>query len=237
MRKVLVVDDNIPLAENLAEIVTDSDLGDAVVASSGARALELLQRERFDVMITDMRMPGMDGAELIQRARKIDPELPVVVITAYTGDDDLARATREGLLTVFGKPVPTQTLLGFVSSARRSRPVLIVEDDITLADAIAGSLRERGLSTMTANSLSEIERVGGAPSVALVDLRMPGGEHDCASLERVKARFPKVPLVIMTAFRAEMVSLPPVPIVEKPFDTNSLLELVETLSAQPRGVA
>jgi DNA-binding NtrC family response regulator len=117
VREVLVVDDNVPLAENLAEILSDAQLADAIVASSGTRALELLRSDRFDVMLTDMRMPEMGGTELIRRAREIDPELPVLVITAFTSDDDVAQALREGLLMVFGKPMPTTSLIQFICKA------------------------------------------------------------------------------------------------------------------------
>jgi DNA-binding NtrC family response regulator len=233
MRKVLVVDDNVPLAENISEILSDAELGDAIVAGSGARALELLRSDRFDVMLTDMRMPEMGGTELIRRAREIDPELPVVVVTAFTSDDEVAQALREGLLMIFGKPVPTTSLIEFISRAQRGRPILIVEDDLALAENVADVLRERGMSTVIAHSVAEIDRVGGVPAVALVDLRLPGSE-DGASVERVKARFPETALVLMTAFLPEMGSLPAVPVMEKPFDTARLLELVETLSAQLR---
>ena len=228
MSRVLVVDDNVQLAENLAEIITEAGLGDALIADSGLRALELLQRERIDLMITDMRMPGMDGSELIRRARETDPDLPVIVMSAYTGDDDLSLATREGLLAVYGKPVPMTVLLDLVPRVRRVRPILIVDDDIALADGISVLLRERGLSTVTAHSLSQLERVGGSPTVALVDLRIPGSA-DGASLERVKSRFPEIAMVAMTAFSSEVVGLPPVPIIEKPFEGARLVELVESL--------
>ena len=236
MPKVLVVDDNVQLAENLAEIVTDADLGDAVVADSGERALELLASEPIDLMITDMRMPGMNGNELIQRARKVDPLLPVIVMSAYTGDDDLSEAMAEGLLALFGKPVPMKALLETVPHARRVRPILIVEDDVAMAENLADALRLRGLSTVTAHSLSQIERVGGHPSLAIVDLRVPEGP-DGASLEQVKRRFPEIAVVVMTAFRSEITSLPPVQILDKPFATPSLMDLVETLCAKHAGRA
>lgn len=228
MPNVLVVDDNVQLAENLAEIITESGLGDAVIADSGLRALELLRTKKTDLMITDMRMPGMDGSELIRRARATDPDLPVIVTSAYTGDEDLSQATREGLLAVYGKPVPMLALLELVPRVRRIRPILIVDDDIALAEGISVLLRERGLSTVTAHSLSQLERVGGRPTVALVDLRIPG-TPDCASLDRVKSRFPEIVIIAMTAFRSEVEVLLPLPFIEKPFEAARLMELVESL--------
>lgn len=73
MRSILIVDDNRAFAENLAEIVSDAGVGTAEVADSGQRALELIAGKHFDALVTDMRMPKMNGAELIERARQIDP--------------------------------------------------------------------------------------------------------------------------------------------------------------------
>src|SRR5689334_22032718 len=99
MRSFLVVDDNIAFAENLAEIIGDSGVGEAVVADSGARALELIRVTRFDAMVTDMRMPKMSGAELIHEARRVDSGLPIVVITAFSLDDQITTAVHEGVLS------------------------------------------------------------------------------------------------------------------------------------------
>ena len=236
MPNVLIVDDNVQLAENLAEIVTAAALGEAFIADSATRALELLATERIDVMLTDMRMPGMNGTELIRRARKVDPDLPVIVMTGFTGDSDLAEAMLEGPLAVFGKPLPLTSLLEVLPQARRVRPILIVEDDVDFAAGVKELLRQRGLSSVTARSLAELERVGGHSSVALVDLRVPDGP-DGAAVERVRARFPEAAIVAMTAFRSEVKSLPPVPIIDKPFAPDRLLELVETLCSKPQGTA
>ena len=236
MTRVLVVDDNVQLAENLAEIIFEAGLGEGVIADSGVRALELLEREPFDVLLTDMRMPGMNGAELIRRARRANPDLPVMLMSAFAGSDDMSEAMREGLLTVFGKPLPMKPFLELLARARRVRPILIVEDNVALADNLADLLRQRGLSTVTAHTLSEIERISGGPSVAIVDLRLPGGP-DCMSLERVRTRFPDASIVAMTAFRSEIGSLPACPILDKPFKMDSAIELVEELCSPPHSAA
>ena len=122
MRKVLVVDDNVPLAENLAEIVTDSDLGDAVIADSGGRALELLKEgDRFDVMITDMRMPGTSGMELHQKLVAGGHAIPTILITAYPDETVRARAVRAGIRCYLPKPVTSDALLACVDEALGAR--------------------------------------------------------------------------------------------------------------------
>ena len=119
MRRYLLVDDNRAFAENLAEIIEDAG-AEVEIATSGEAALVLIGGTRFDALVSDMRMPTMGGAELLHRARLVDPHLPAIVVTAFTQDDDLAAAEREGLLAVLGKPVPIPNLLALLDSAVRA---------------------------------------------------------------------------------------------------------------------
>src|SRR5262249_23630864 len=165
MRRYLVVDDNLAFAENLAEILRD--VGDEVsLASSGVQALQLAQKERFDAVLTDMRMPMMGGAQLVHELRKSDPGIPAVVATAYTGDDDLATARHEGLLAVLSKPIPMQRLLELLEAARRDGLVVLVEDDHALSDNLCEALRLRGLTAVTAGSVLETMRRGPVQPLA-----------------------------------------------------------------------
>ena len=115
MKRYLVVDDNAAFAENLAEILRDAG-AEVVVAEHGQNALALSGRTRFDALVTDMRMPAMSGARLVHEIRRIDPGLPAVVVTAYTGESDLLAARQEGLLAVLPKPVPVDKLLSLLSA-------------------------------------------------------------------------------------------------------------------------
>jgi CheY-like chemotaxis protein len=231
MRRVLIVDDNPDFAENMAEIVNDAGIAEAAVAASGAQALELLAAQRFDALVTDMRMPGMSGAQLVAHARRSDPGLPVVIVTAFTGDDDLAAAARHGVLSVLPKPLPVARLLELVARARRGGLVFLVEDDRALADNVAEALRGSGFTTALAHSLGGLETLGGEPCAALVDLRLPGGS-DGAAVAWLRERFPSLPLVVVTGY-PEAVALPStVRVLEKPFATAELLATVEQLFAQ-----
>lgn len=226
MRHYLLVDDNRELADNLAEIIRDR--GDDVdVVDNGSDALALVGSNRqYDVVVTDMRMPLMSGAELVHRIRAIDPGLPAVVVTAYAGDEDLRIARDEGLLAVLHKPLPVPRLLELLASARRDGFVVLVEDDHALADNLAEALRNRGLTTITAHSMIETERLGAVrPFAALVDLRIPGGAPG-QPLERVRQKFSGLPVLVITAHSDGPV-LGGTALFKKPFDTSALLAEVE----------
>ena len=149
MRSFLLVDDNVAFAENIAEILRDA--GHVVAsATSGADALRAARERKFDALVTDMRMPVMSGAKVVHEIRRGDPELPAIVVTAYTGEDDLASARNEGLLAVLPKPVPVERLIELLETARRGALVALVEDDAALADNLCEALRDRGFSAVTA---------------------------------------------------------------------------------------
>jgi two-component system, response regulator PdtaR len=228
MRSYLIVDDNRALADNLAEIVREQ--GDAAaVAASGPEALDLVARERFDAILTDMRMPAMDGAVLIREVRRADPGLPAVVVTAYFKDGGLRAAQREGLLAVLPKPVPVAQLLHLLGVAKRNGRVVLVEDDIGLRENLAEVLQGHGFSVLGIQSVAEIEDLPkDAPLLAVADLRVPGAP-DGAAAERLAARYPGLPLLTVTGFRDIPRPARTLGCFVKPFDTAALLAAVERL--------
>ena len=227
-RRYLIVDDNKAFAENLAEILSDEG-SEVTVAAAGADALELVAHIRFDALVTDMRMPVMGGAQLVHEIRQIDPDLPAIVVTAYTNEEDLVAARHEGLLAILPKPVPIERLTELLLQARRGGLVVLVDDDVALADNLAEILRTRGFSAVSAHSVAETERLGPVtPFVALADLRMPGGS-DGDAVRMLGLRFPGLPILVVTAHGESRCLKKPLPTFEKPFDSAALLRTVEGL--------
>jgi CheY-like chemotaxis protein len=229
MRRYLIVDDNAAFAENLAEIV--SDVGaEAITATSGQRALELVAAQRFDALVSDMRMPVMSGAEVVHRIRRLDPGLPAVVVTAFTADNELEAARHEGLIGVLPKPVPVPRLLELLAQARRDGLVALVEDDVALADNLTELLRDRGFAAVTARNVLDTERLGVRPFCALVDLRLPGGP-DGEAMRRLEAKFPGLPQVVITGHAGRTTVTTAARVFLKPLVTSELLAFVEALHA------
>jgi CheY-like chemotaxis protein len=112
-RAVLVVDDNVALAENIGEILCEEGF-DAQVANSGTEALDRLTSGTFDLVITDMRMPGMDGLEVLRAIKRQWPVLPVVVVTAFSREQRIHDALADGAVDVLPKPVDLDALLAVV---------------------------------------------------------------------------------------------------------------------------
>ena len=104
MRKVLVVDDEPQAVELLEEFLTAK--GYAVVgASGGEEALRRLKEERPHLMLLDIRMPVMDGLEVLRRAREIDREVGIVMVTAVNEESIGRAALRMGAYDYITKPL------------------------------------------------------------------------------------------------------------------------------------
>jgi len=105
--KVLVVDDDAGICDSLRDLLT-AERCCVEIAASGVFALEWLRRKEFDVVLTDVVMPDMDGYELYQAVKRQTPNLPVVLMTAFNYDKDhiIKRSCLQGLQgVIFKKPV------------------------------------------------------------------------------------------------------------------------------------
>ena len=101
--KILVVDDEKIVRESMTEWLLEEGFG-AVAASSGQKALELMEETDFHMMLTDIKMPGMDGVELLTRAKDLQPEMEVIMMTAYAAVDSAVEAMKQGALDYLIKP-------------------------------------------------------------------------------------------------------------------------------------
>jgi two-component system response regulator PilR (NtrC family) len=93
--RVLVVDDERSIRE-LLSIVLRRDGHEVIVAENGVAAVDLLKRERVDILITDIRMPQMNGVDVLREAKQIDPEIISIVMTAFASTDTAVEALRLG---------------------------------------------------------------------------------------------------------------------------------------------
>ena len=93
--KILVVDDEQSMAQFLG-IVLRKEGYHVVTANNGRDALDKVKAENFNVVITDIKMPGMDGIQLLQGVKKHDPSLPVVIMTAYASQQSAIDAVNLG---------------------------------------------------------------------------------------------------------------------------------------------
>lgn len=118
--KVLMVDDEEDFVRTLDERMKMRNL-DSNVALSGEQALEILEKEVPDVMLLDLKMPGMDGMEVLKRAREAFPGVQVVMLTGHGSEHDEAEARRLGVFEYLRKPVPIENLMKVLKAAYQKK--------------------------------------------------------------------------------------------------------------------
>jgi len=115
-QKILIVDDEPIARENLAHILT-KDGYIALVAQDGQQAIDILQQEEVDLVLTDLRMQGRDGLAVLAEAKKLWPSTEVVVITGYASVDTAVEAMRQGAYHYISKPFKLEELRIVVAKA------------------------------------------------------------------------------------------------------------------------
>jgi len=123
MASILVVEDEEGVREFLVECLQD-DEHDVESAVDGQDGLDKLRRRAFDVVLTDLRMPRVDGMELLRTVRAEQPELEVVMLTAHGGVESAVEATKLGVLEYLEKPVDSPAALRLVVRRAAERRTL-----------------------------------------------------------------------------------------------------------------
>jgi CheY-like chemotaxis protein len=116
--RILVVDDNPAMADTLADILEVKGFT-VHAAASGAEALKILREQPVDILLTDVKMPGMNGLELYRETRILYPRLITIFMTAYAADELIQQGMAEGVKTVLTKPVDINFLLLLFSAEKR----------------------------------------------------------------------------------------------------------------------
>ncbi|KPL00418.1 MAG: hypothetical protein AMJ91_04835 [candidate division Zixibacteria bacterium SM23_73_3] len=210
--KVLVVDDE----ERICSLLIDtlSALGyDALGAKNGKEALALLETEKLDLVITDVRMPKLNGLSLLKNIKNKNPLLPVLIITGYDFAYTKDKAMESGADGFLAKPFRIgkieelmQKALGIKKSANKEKPyrlkkILVVDDDDELRNMlleVLGSLDyfpigvEDGEHALKQIQIQDFDLI-------ISDIRMPKMDG-LALLKNIKQKAPELPVVMITGF-------------------------------------
>ena len=193
--QILLVEDEESLRVTLAANLELEGHG-VVEAADGRSALELLESVQVDLVLSDVRMRGMGGVELLRRVRSSRPSLPVVLMTAFTADELLDRALLDGVFTVLRKPFDVAPALRVLARAITRPVVLVVDEDPQTATSLAETLRVAGLGAEAASSADEalscIE--SGRFDVCVADVVVRG--KDAALVGTLRERWPALGVIL-----------------------------------------
>jgi DNA-binding NtrC family response regulator len=135
--RILVVDDEPEMVENCTRLLRRAGYR-VLPTTDPERALTLLESERPDLLLTDVKMPGMDGLELMRRAHDLDPALPVIVVTAFASIESAVAAIKAGAFDYLPKTFSMDELTVGVERALRQRALGV--ENLNLRAQLAAAL-------------------------------------------------------------------------------------------------
>ena len=110
-QRILVIDDEVDMLMLLRMIIEDNTDYEVETTNSPSESIKLLKEESFDLIITDLKMPGMDGMELFDEFRDMEPEIPVIIITANGSIETADEAMTKGVAEFITKPFRKDSIL------------------------------------------------------------------------------------------------------------------------------
>lgn len=137
--RILVADDD-EIALDVVSSLLSKEGYPVLTAKDGLEAIATLRKENIGLIITDLRMPGADGIEVLRQAIRIDPEIAVVILTAYGTLDSALEAMEEGAFDYLTKPFKVQEIL--IIAARAFKRAMLLEERRELIKLLRDTYRD-----------------------------------------------------------------------------------------------
>ncbi|HVY31171.1 MAG TPA: sigma-54 dependent transcriptional regulator [Polyangiaceae bacterium] len=169
-KQILVVDDE-PNLRRVLSAQLERDGYDVHTAEDGEQALGILKEHHIDLVITDLRMPRIDGMELLRRTQKMDADLPVVMITAHGTVDNAVEALKTGAFDYLTKPFDQVEVRTIVAKALKTRDLSATEASHPFHEVpVEGGARYGiiGQSSSILDLYAVLDRVADTPTTVLI---------------------------------------------------------------------
>jgi DNA-binding NtrC family response regulator len=115
--KILAVDDEPDMLKLLSMIIREKTPYDIVTTNNPLEAIEMAKKGGFDVVIADLKMPGLNGVELLEAIKKVDEDIPVIIITAYGTVESAIESMQKGCFDFITKPFKKEQILFTINKA------------------------------------------------------------------------------------------------------------------------
>lgn len=239
--KILVADDDRRMVRTICDILRVKGY-ETLPAYSGEEAVLMVQGEKFDCVLMDIKMPGIDGVAALKIIKSVVPDTPVVLMSANASDEQMLEAKQLGAASVLTKPIDFQQVLSYLSLLRKESSVLIVDDDPEFSQTLKDVLQSNGYRVNTeedpAKVLSHMEQE--YKLLVILDLKL-GNSDGLEVLKSVRARYPGKPVILVTGERDEMsaaieqgMQVGAYTCLYKPFAVDTLIRIIEDISRRKR---
>ncbi len=240
---ILLVDDNEAYMDSIKDILEDEGFL-VSTANSGESACEMIQKTHFDLVLMDIKMPGMNGVETFLEMKQRIPDVKVILFTAYALTELIQTAHANGVLAVLKKPLDMDRLDNILLHNLK-KPcggyILLADDDRALCENLNEALTEYGYRVAMAgnayDAINEAER--RSFDVLLLDLKLPQ-TNGLEVYRKIKKMQPNLVTIIITGYAEEMdlivnqaLNESAYTMLPKPIDVKQLLHLLQRIYRTP----
>ncbi|MBU3012898.1 sigma-54 dependent transcriptional regulator [Polaribacter vadi] len=194
MAKILIIEDEAAIRRVLSKIISEeNDDYNVEQAEDGLLGIEMIKNNDYDLVLCDIKMPKMDGVEVLEKAKKIKPEVPIVMISGHGDLDTAVNTMRLGAFDYISKPPDLNRLLNTVRNAL-DRKVLVVENK-RLKKKVSKNYEMIGESSEITHIKEIIEKVAATDARVLITGPNGTGKELVAHWLHEKSNRSKAPMI------------------------------------------
>jgi len=252
--KLLMVDDEEEFLVSSSRALSRRGF-DVDVALNGVTALELIDKQKFDIVVLDVKMPDIDGIEVYRQIHEKLPDMPVVLLTGHSSIDDAFQASKDGIADYLTKPIDIDRLAEVINQAINNAEyrikeknklsksaeiaetirIMLIDDEKDFLESMKKVLQRRKMEVVTAengpDALSLLKE--NLVDVAVVDIKMQGMDG-LEVLKHIKHSFPSIEVILLTGHPSvetamEGIKLGASEYLKKPPDIDELAATVRKL--------
>ena len=240
--KVLIIEDDETARKQLSKLVRKEGF-EVTEAEDGAAGFEIFKKMKPDIIITDFSLPKMDGLELIHSVKRHSPDVQVILVTAFGGDDVAIMALRNGVLDYLKKPIDIDALVVALGRAKENislrkktamfPDLLLAEDEDTIRERLARVLEGEGWKVLQASDGEKAVNIfqSAKIDIVLLDIKMPK-KDGLTALKEMRSTSDDFEAIILSGFGDEATAIQAMrsgatSFIRKPIDLDHLIVTVE----------
>lgn len=229
---VLIVDDEERFLEVLSDVLRDKGYR-VDIASDGTQLMSKVRKTHFDIILLDIRLPGINGVQAFIEIKDEIPHTAVIMMTAYSVEELVKEALEKGAYACLYKPFDIDRLLDIIGEVRARKLVLLVDDQLSMRETLPDVLEDKGYKVSTASNAGQtLEEVRKKHyQIILMDVRLP--DMDGVELfKKVHEIDPEVAVIMITAYSIDKIVNGALErgvyaYLRKPIDIDQLVGIIE----------
>jgi two-component system cell cycle response regulator len=200
---ILIISDKTDMFETFCDYLFNFGYNVTIVDNK-QKAVELVKRIFFDLIILDVQMPGVEELEVYNKIKDINPSVPIIVTIDATIEETVKEAIKKGTIAVLYKPFVSEKLLSLIKECIGITNILVVDDKYEDREGLKDLLETGNYNVFTASDGYQALEIMNNNKIDLVflDIRIPGMDGFTV-LEKIKEKNFKIPVVMITGYTTE----------------------------------